>query len=155
MHDDINKGEEGYELKDHDIEEIDKSLDDTFTSDERLFPPTFNVKEKERPSKTRKKIKTSGALGLKEDIQSLLKLMSTKSTSTFSSSSQDGSTIAKCLNILKYLRGVEIGSGIWFYACDLFVKKEQRKIFFRQPNDELKLGWLQWNFFLFCNNRIP
>ncbi|KAK6936986.1 hypothetical protein RJ641_034016 [Dillenia turbinata] len=120
MHDDINEGEEGYEVEDHDIEEIDKSddsqfdvqnirgLDDTFISDESLFPPTFNVKEKERPR-------------LKEDIQSLLKLMSTRSTSTFSFSSQDG-------------------SGFWFYACDLFAKKEHLEIFFRQPNDELKLG---------------
>ncbi|KAK6922064.1 Myb/SANT-like domain [Dillenia turbinata] len=61
MHDDINEGEEGYEVEDLDIEEIDKSddsqfniqnircLDDTFTSDESLFPPTFNVNEKERP----------------------------------------------------------------------------------------------------------
>ncbi|KAK6917932.1 Harbinger transposase-derived nuclease domain [Dillenia turbinata] len=77
MHDDINEAEEGYEVEDHDIEETDKSddsqfdvqnirgLDNTFTSDESLFPPTFNVKEKERASKTRKKIKTYGALGLK------------------------------------------------------------------------------------------
>ncbi|KAK6942682.1 Myb/SANT-like domain [Dillenia turbinata] len=136
MHDDIKEGKEGYEVKDHDIEKIDKSddsqfnvqnirgLDDTFTSDESLFPPAFNVKEKERPSETQKKIKTSSASGLKEDIQSLLKLMSTRSTSTFSSSSQDGPTIAECLDILKNLPEIELGSGLWFYACDLFAKKE-------------------------------
>ncbi|KAK6914425.1 Myb/SANT-like domain [Dillenia turbinata] len=142
MHDDINEDEEGYEVEDHDIEEIDKSddslfdvqnirgIDNTFTSDESLFPPTFNIK-------------TSGASRLKEDIQSLLKLMSTMSTSTFSSGSQDGPTIVECLDILKNLPGVELGSGLWFYACDLFAKKEQREIFFRQSNNELKLGWLQ------------
>ncbi|KAK6929012.1 hypothetical protein RJ641_005217 [Dillenia turbinata] len=136
MHDDINKGKEGYEVEDHDIEEIDKSddsqfdvqnirgLDDIFTSDESLFPPTFNVKEKERLSKTQKKIKTSGASGLKEDIQFLLKLMSTRSKYTFSSGSQDGPTIAECLDILNNLSEVELSSGLWFYACDLFAKKE-------------------------------
>ncbi|KAK6923183.1 hypothetical protein RJ641_011487 [Dillenia turbinata] len=91
--DEINEGEEEYEVEDHDIEETDKSdnsqsdiqnirgLDDTFTGDESLFPPTFNVKEKESAS-----------------------------------------------------------SGLWFYACDLFDKEEEQEIFFRQPNDELKLG---------------
>ncbi|KAK6938020.1 LOW QUALITY PROTEIN: hypothetical protein RJ641_031528 [Dillenia turbinata] len=147
MHDDINEGEEGYEVEDHDIEKTNKSddsqfdnirgLDDTCTSVESLFPQTFNVKEKERASKTRKKIKTSGASGLKEDIQSLFKLMYIRSTSTFSSGSQDGPTIAKCLDILKNLPGVELGNKHWFYACDHFAKKEQQKIFFRQPNNEL------------------
>ncbi|KAK6927852.1 Myb/SANT-like domain [Dillenia turbinata] len=45
--------------------------------DMNLFTATFNAKEKESSSKTRKKIMAFDATGLKEDIQSLLKLMFT------------------------------------------------------------------------------
>ncbi|KAK6937889.1 hypothetical protein RJ641_031397 [Dillenia turbinata] len=60
--DDINEGKKGYEVEDHDIEGTDKSddsqsdvqnikgLDNTFIGNERLFPPTFNAKEKESAS---------------------------------------------------------------------------------------------------------
>ncbi|MCD7454967.1 hypothetical protein HAX54_026661 [Datura stramonium] len=78
--------------------------------------------------------KASDETLMKEEIHSLIELMSSKSTAT--SPSVDDPIIDKCMDILSNLHDIPEGSGIYNYTVNMFLKKDVRQVFLKMTTNE-------------------
>ncbi|KAJ0042844.1 hypothetical protein Pint_18795 [Pistacia integerrima] len=93
-----------------------------------------------------KKGKSSVASSLKENIDSLIAMLSDKTTAESSSSLQHEPTITECMDMLKKMPGIEVSIPLCFYASNLFTKKDMREVFFCHDDNEVRLNWLKYNY---------
>ncbi|MCD9640885.1 hypothetical protein HAX54_026596 [Datura stramonium] len=91
----------------------------------------------------------SDEIPVKEEIYSLIELMSSKSTTTFPLINDP--TIDKCMKILANLLDILEGSGIYNYTVDIFIKKDVRQVFLQMTTDEARKSWLEYNYQLHVN----
>ncbi|KAJ0046543.1 hypothetical protein Pint_05010 [Pistacia integerrima] len=111
------------------------------------FPSSsLNKRKIEGTNNNMKKGKSSVASSLKENIDSLIAMLSDKSTAESSSSLQHELTRIECMDMLKKMPGIEISSPLSFYASNLFTKKDMRELFFWHDDNEVRLNWLKYNY---------
>ncbi|KAG5589909.1 hypothetical protein H5410_040423 [Solanum commersonii] len=115
--------------------------DDPQNMDSTMFP-TLALK---RPNSTDgigtsnhvKKSKTKSTVAsMKEDMHSLVELMSNKSTAT--SHAVDDPTIDKCMDFLANIPGIFERGEMYNYFVNIFLKKDIRQVFLKMPTDEAR-----------------
>ncbi|KAH0706409.1 hypothetical protein KY285_010911 [Solanum tuberosum] len=90
-----------------------------------------------------KKSKTkSAAESMKEDMHSLVELMSNKSTTT--SHAIDDPTIDKCMDFLASIPGIFERGEMYNYFVNMFLKKDIQQVFLKMPTDEARKSWMEW-----------
>lgn len=52
-------------------------------------------------------------------------------------------TIGECIECLDGMEGIEQGSDLYFFALDIFLKKEYREVFLQLKKSSVKAAWLQ------------
>uniref|UniRef100_M1DMM2 Myb/SANT-like domain-containing protein n=1 Tax=Solanum tuberosum TaxID=4113 RepID=M1DMM2_SOLTU len=95
-----------------------------------------------------KKSKTkSTAASMKEDMHSLVELMSNKSTAA--SHAVDDPTIDKCMDFLANIPGIFERGEMYNYFVNMFLKKDIRQVFLKMPTDEARKSWMEYNYQLY------
>ncbi|KAK6773998.1 hypothetical protein RDI58_029237 [Solanum bulbocastanum] len=95
-----------------------------------------------------KKSKTkSAAASMKEDMHSLVKLMSNKSTTT--SHAVDDPTIDKCMDFLASILEIFERGEMYNYFVNIFLKKDIRQVFLKMPTNEARKSWMEYNYQLY------
>ncbi|KAK4727104.1 hypothetical protein R3W88_032021 [Solanum pinnatisectum] len=95
-----------------------------------------------------KKSKTkSTAASMKEDMHSLVKLMSNKSTTTFHA--VDDPTIDKCMDFLASIPGIFERGEMYNYFVNMFLRKDIRQVFLKMPTGEARKSWMEYNYQLY------
>ncbi|XP_069153713.1 L10-interacting MYB domain-containing protein-like [Solanum lycopersicum] len=89
----------------------------------------------------------STAASMKEDMQSLLELMSNKSTAT--SHAVDDPTIDKCMDFLANIPNIFERGEMYNYFVNMFLKKDIRQVFLKMPTDEVRKSWMEYNYELY------
>ena len=84
---------------------------------------------------------------MKEDMQSLLELMSNKSAAT--SHAVDDPTIDKCMDFLTNIPNIFERGEMYNYFVNMFLKKDIRQVFLKMPTDEVRKSWMEYNYKLY------
>ncbi|MCD7459945.1 hypothetical protein HAX54_042375 [Datura stramonium] len=127
------------------ISGIRVDLDEEETNDVDGYAKEHFTNPNDEASNLGKKSKTkSAAASMKEEIHSLIELMSSKSTTT--SPSIDDPTIDKCMYILSNLPDIPEESGIYNYTVNMFLKKDIPQVFLKMTTNEAQKSWLEYNY---------
>ncbi|XP_055814204.1 L10-interacting MYB domain-containing protein-like [Solanum dulcamara] len=142
---------DGYD-KEHLVNPSDEGndeSDDIQNVESIIFPkPSLKRRGSIDDTGTGNQVKTnkakSSAASFREDIHSLVEIMSSKSTAT--SPSVDDSVIDKCMNKLATFSDIPPRSGKYNYVCNMFLKKDVRQLFLKMETDEARKSWLEYNY---------
>ncbi|KAH0702101.1 hypothetical protein KY285_016379 [Solanum tuberosum] len=126
--------------------------DDPQDMDSTMFPipslkrpnPTDGIGTSNQVKKGKTK---STAASMKEDMHSLVELMSNKSTAT--SHAVDDPTIDKCMDFLANIPGIFERGEMYNYFVNMFLKKDIRQVFLKMPTDEARKSWMEYNYQLY------
>ncbi|KAH0724993.1 hypothetical protein KY284_000858 [Solanum tuberosum] len=126
--------------------------DDPQDMDSTMFPipslkrpnPTDGIGTSNQMKKSKTK---STAASMKEDMHSLVELMSNKSTAT--SHAVDDPTIDKCMDFLANIPGIFERGEMYNYFVNMFLKKDIRQVFLKMPTDEARKSWMEYNYQLY------
>ena len=88
---------------------------------------------------------------MKEDMHSLVELMSKKSIAT--SHEVDIPTIDKCMNFLENIPGIFKRGEMNNYFVNMFLKKDIRQLFLKMPRNETRKSWMKYNYQL-CLKKV-
>ncbi|XP_049375184.1 L10-interacting MYB domain-containing protein-like [Solanum verrucosum] len=126
--------------------------DDPQDMDSTMFPipslkrpnPTDGIGTSNQVKKSKTK---STAASMKEDMHSLVELMSNNSTAT--SHAVDDPTIDKCMDFLANILGIFERGEMYNYFVNMFLKKNIRQVFLKMPTDEARKSWMEYNYQLY------
>ncbi|KAM3378865.1 hypothetical protein P3S68_011278 [Capsicum galapagoense] len=152
-------------LKTNDVDDFDKEhfinlndegsdeSDDPNDMDSLMF---FKPSLKRQPSTddigTSSRVKKSKTKSAREELYSIVELMSTKSTATCHA--VEDPTIDKCMDFLASILEIVIPSESYNYVVNLFLKKDVRQIFFKPTTDEARKSWLAYNYELYLLKKM-
>ncbi|KAK0597244.1 hypothetical protein LWI29_023277 [Acer saccharum] len=92
-----------------------------------------------------KKRKLEGVARLSKQIDHLVEVVESRSTTTSTHRSSQGTSIAEVMEVVATLPGAEKGSQLWWFATELFCSQEKREMFSVMTNPDLKLQFLILN----------
>ncbi|KAK4731345.1 hypothetical protein R3W88_024333 [Solanum pinnatisectum] len=95
-------------------------------------------------NQVKKSKKKSIAASMKEDMHSLVELMSNKRTAT--SHVVYDPTIDKCMDFLANIPGIFERGEMYNYFVNMFLKKDIRQVFLKMPTDEARKSWMEYNY---------
>ncbi|KAL2504456.1 hypothetical protein Adt_20077 [Abeliophyllum distichum] len=104
--------------------------------DNYMLPSSSFAKRK---SSIRSETRKSRASSLRDDIENLVNLISTKISGT-------GPSIEECLGLLGKIEGLVVGSPTYFYACNFLCNKENREMFIAIGDDTARYNWIMYNY---------
>ena len=84
---------------------------------------------------------------MKEDMHSLLELMSTKST--IASHAADDSTIDKYMNFSANIPDIFEKGEMYNYFENMFLNKDISQVLLKMPIDEARKSWMEYNYQLY------
>lgn len=105
--------------------------------------------EKKMSSGTKRK---KGAVSPKDDIDSLVNIMASKSTES-SFHTADAPSIRECMDKLEEIEGIPKTTPLYWYSQNLFTRPDMRTIFMKQRCDRSRVGWLEFNYSEYLNKK--
>ncbi|XP_074355088.1 L10-interacting MYB domain-containing protein-like isoform X2 [Apium graveolens] len=108
------------------------------------------VAPEERTSSGTKRKK--GAMSPKDDIDSLVNIMPSKSTES-SFHTAEAPSITECMDKLEEIDGIKKTTPLYWYSQNLFTRPDMRTIFMKQRCDSSRVGWLEFNYSEYLNKK--
>ncbi|CAN4128283.1 unnamed protein product [Withania somnifera] len=140
-----------------DLDEERAKCDDLQEMDSLMFPKpslkrqistdSIGISSPVKKSKTK-----SAASSMKEEMHSLVELMSGKSIAT--SHAVDDPPIDKCIDMLSSIPEISSGTEMYNYIVNMLLKKDIRQVFLKMPSDEARKSWLEYNYELYLMKKM-